>query len=80
MKQAERGIISDYDFKKGSVRVGYTFMVLLIVLITITTLYPFFDTFFGSLKTREEFFSFPPTFFPKTWVWKIRNNVSGRRN
>ncbi|WP_240417857.1 carbohydrate ABC transporter permease [Paenibacillus periandrae] len=70
MKQNDRGIISSYDFKKVSVKLGYSLMVLLIVCMAITMLYPFFDTFFSSLKTREEFFSFPPTFFPKDWIWK----------
>jgi multiple sugar transport system permease protein len=70
MKQADRGIISRYDFKKSPVKVGYAFMVLVIICIAVTMLYPFFNTFFSSLKTREEFFAFPPTFFPKNWVWK----------
>lgn len=69
MKSADRGIISSYDFKKGSVKFGYSLMILVIVAITAMMLYPFFNTFFGSLKTREEFFSFPPTFLPKNWVW-----------
>ncbi|MDR6882132.1 carbohydrate ABC transporter permease [Bacillus sp. 3255] len=69
MKHQERGIISRYDMKKGPVRTGYTLMVLLLLLMALTMLYPFFDTFFGSLKTREEFFAFPPTFLPESWVW-----------
>ncbi|MDD9268789.1 carbohydrate ABC transporter permease [Paenibacillus sp. GCM10023248] len=69
MKHQERGIISRYDMKKGPVRTGYTLMVLLLLMMALTMLYPFFDTFFGSLKTREEFFAFPPTFLPESWVW-----------
>lgn len=75
MKRDERGIISSYDMKKGSVKAGYTFMVLLMIVIGITTSYPFFNTFFGSLKTREEFFAFPPTFFPKSWIWTNYNDA-----
>ncbi|MNH90349.1 Inner membrane ABC transporter permease protein YcjP [compost metagenome] len=70
MKSHDRGIISSHDFHRTSVRIGYFCMVLMIILITLTMLYPFFNTFFSSLKTREEFFSFPPTFFPETWVWR----------
>ncbi|MDU0202308.1 MULTISPECIES: carbohydrate ABC transporter permease [Paenibacillus] len=69
MKQEERGIISRFDMKKGTVRTGYTIMVVLMLVMGVTMLYPFFNTFFGSLKTREEFFAFPPTFFPESWVW-----------
>ncbi|MFC5450345.1 carbohydrate ABC transporter permease [Paenibacillus aestuarii] len=69
MKPSERGILSSYDFKKGTVKTGYAIMVLLMVCMAITMLYPFFNTFFSSLKTREEFFAFPPTFYPKEWIW-----------
>ncbi|MDQ0877088.1 multiple sugar transport system permease protein [Paenibacillus sp. V4I3] len=75
MKRDERGIISPFDMKKGAVKAGYTLMVLLMIIIGITTLYPFFNTFFGSLKTREEFFAFPPTFFPKSWIWTNYNDA-----
>ncbi|MGG1552609.1 MULTISPECIES: carbohydrate ABC transporter permease [Paenibacillus] len=70
MKQGDRGIISLYDFKKSTVKIGYAGMVLVIVAIAVTMIYPFLNTFFGSLKTREEFFTFPPTFFPKHWIWQ----------
>ncbi|MZQ82024.1 ABC transporter permease subunit [Paenibacillus sp. 5J-6] len=69
MKPEERGIISRFDMKKGTVRTGYALMVVLLLVMGVTMLYPFFNTFFGSLKTREEFFAFPPTFLPKSWVW-----------
>ena len=35
MKRDERGIISPYDMKKGSVKAGYTFMVLLMIVIVL---------------------------------------------
>jgi multiple sugar transport system permease protein len=67
--QQERGIISNSDFRKFPVKLGYTLMVLFILLISATMIYPFLNSFFSSLKTREEFFSFPPTFLPKHWIW-----------
>jgi multiple sugar transport system permease protein len=70
LKTSERGIISNTDFQKPSVKIGYTLMVLMLILMTVTMIYPFLNSFFSSLKTREEFFSFPPTFFPKQWLWK----------
>jgi len=69
VKSNERGLISPYDFKKPSVKIGYSLMILMIIVMAVTMIYPFLNTFFSSLKTREEFFSFPPTFLPKQWLW-----------
>jgi multiple sugar transport system permease protein len=70
MKPAEdRAIMSRYDFRKFSVKIVYTIMVLCIVLISLSMLYPFLNTFLGSLKSTEEFFAFPAPFFPKKFLW-----------
>jgi multiple sugar transport system permease protein len=70
MKETQdRAILSRYDFKKTSVKVGYGFMVLCIVLISVSMLYPFVNTFLNSLKSTEEFFAFPAPFFPSEWLW-----------
>ncbi|MDB5055399.1 MAG: sugar transporter permease [Bacilli bacterium] len=66
----DRAIMSRYDFRKFSVKVIYSLMVLVIILVSISMLYPFVTTFLGSLKTKEEFFSFPPKFFPQHFLWK----------
>jgi len=65
----ERAILSRYDFRKSGVKAGYSFMVLCILLISLSMLYPFVNTFMNSLKTTEEFFTFPAPFFPKDWQW-----------
>jgi multiple sugar transport system permease protein len=71
MKPAEdRAIMSRYDFRKFSVKIVYTIMVLCIVLISLSMLYPFVNTFLGSLKSAEEFFKFPAPFFPSEFMWK----------
>jgi multiple sugar transport system permease protein len=70
MKPAEdRAIMSRYDFRKFSVKIVYTIMVLCIVLISLSMLYPFVNTFLGSLKSTQEFFTFPTPFFPKEFLW-----------
>jgi multiple sugar transport system permease protein len=70
MKPAEdRAIMSRYDFRKFSVKIVYTIMVLCIVLISLSMLYPFLNTFLNSVKTNEEFFTFPTPFLPKEFMW-----------
>lgn len=71
MKQAqERSLMSRYDFRKPGVRVTYGVMVLCIILISLSMLYPFVNTFLNSLKTTKEFFAFPAPFFPSEWKWE----------
>ncbi|TVY02997.1 carbohydrate ABC transporter permease [Cohnella terricola] len=70
MKTAQdRAIMSRYDFRKPGVKVVYAFMVLCIILISLSMLYPFANTFMNSLKSTEEFFAFPAPFFPSHWLW-----------
>ncbi|EFM10060.1 binding-protein-dependent transport systems inner membrane component [Paenibacillus curdlanolyticus YK9] len=69
MKPSDRGILSNYDFKKTSVKIGYGIMCLLIALIIASMLYPFLNTFLNSVKSTQEFFAFPAPFFPEKWLW-----------
>ncbi|OZB98296.1 carbohydrate ABC transporter permease [Paenibacillus sp. XY044] len=65
----ERSIVSSFDLNKIPVKIGYGFMVLALLAIAVAMLYPFGMTVFGSLKTREEIFVFPPTYFPHHLAW-----------
>lgn len=66
----ERAIMSRYDFRKTSVKLIYGLMVACIALISLSMLYPFLNTFMGSLKSTEEFFAFPTPFFPSQLRWE----------
>jgi len=68
-KGKERSIISNYDIKRKSVIVSYIIMVLFIVLIAISMIYPFLTTILSAFKTKQETYIFPPTLFPKEWIW-----------
>ncbi|MGN7360713.1 carbohydrate ABC transporter permease [Paenibacillus sp. SAF-054] len=68
-KQHERGILSDSDLKKPLNRVVYGFMMLCILVMIVTMLYPILMTMFNGLKTNQEVNTFPPHFFPETWNW-----------
>lgn len=65
----DRGIVSKYDLKKKSNFIIYCLMVLLVILMAITMLYPIAITFFNSFKENKEVNSFPPTFLPSSWHW-----------
>ncbi|RKP55601.1 carbohydrate ABC transporter permease [Cohnella endophytica] len=60
----ERGIISDYDLKRPGVKIAYGFMLLVILVMVCTMLYPLLVIFFNGLKLNAEVNSFPPTFLP----------------
>ncbi|MFD2117987.1 carbohydrate ABC transporter permease [Paenibacillus yanchengensis] len=71
----DRTIITDMDFKKKRVKVGYYTLFLFMILVVATTIYPIIWLVLGSFKSLTEFYSFPPTFFPQEWVWKNYSNA-----
>lgn len=69
MIQRERSIMSSNDFHYTSVRIGYLVMLLALLALAVSMLYPFGTTIFSSFKTRQEIFTFPPSFFPHHLEW-----------
>jgi ABC-type glycerol-3-phosphate transport system permease component len=69
MSNRERSIMSSFDLKKGSVRIGYSIMLLALLALAVTMLYPFATTIFSSFKTNQEIFTFPPSLFPHQFQW-----------
>lgn len=67
MKSAERGILSEHDLKKTSNKIVYGLMVLVIIIMVFSMLYPISMTMFNGLKSNQEVNSFPPHFFPQEW-------------
>ncbi len=65
----ERSIMSSFDFKKKSVLIGYSVMLLALLALAVSMLYPFGTTILSSLKTKQEIFTFPPSFFPHRPEW-----------
>lgn len=68
-KSHERGILSASDLKKPVNRIVYAIMVLCILVMIVTMLYPILMTAFNGLKTNQEVNTFPPHFLPETWNW-----------
>jgi len=67
MKSAERGILSEHDLKKTSNKIVYALMVLALMIMVFTMLYPILMTMFNGLKSNVEVNSFPPHFIPQEW-------------
>lgn len=67
MKQVERGILSSFDLKKKPILAGYSIMVLVLIIMSCSMIYPILTTLFNGLKTNVEVNSFPPKFLPNVW-------------
>lgn len=80
MKSADRGILSEHDLKKTGNRVVYGIMVLFILLMIFSMLYPILMTMFNGLKSNVEVNSFPPHFFPQEWQFSNLKDALGYIN
>jgi multiple sugar transport system permease protein len=67
LKTLERGIISSYDLKKPFNRILYYIMLLIVLVMACSMLYPMLVIFFNGVKLNSEVNSFPPTFLPNEW-------------
>ncbi|MGO4109271.1 carbohydrate ABC transporter permease [Paenibacillus sp. YAF4_2] len=67
MKQMDRGILSSFDLKKKPILAGYSIMVLVLIIMSCSMIYPILTTLFNGLKTNVEVNSFPPKFLPNVW-------------
>ena len=64
------GLITTLDLKKPSGKVLSIIFSTLLIIISIGSLLPFVWAIFSGLKTPEDFYSVPATFFPKKYVWE----------
>lgn len=64
------GLITPLDLKKPSGKVAYGIISVLIILISLVCILPFLWAFLSGLKTTDEFYSVPATFFPKSFCWE----------
>lgn len=70
MKLEERGIMSRYDLRKPSIRVIYACMLVVVIIMACSMLYPVLIAMFNAFKTNTEVNGFPPTFLPSEgWHW-----------
>jgi len=65
----DRGILSHYDLKKPINLTIFIIIMLAVLAMVCTMLYPLLITFFNSFKPNKEVIATPPTFLPSTWDW-----------
>jgi multiple sugar transport system permease protein len=65
----ERSLLSPLEMRRPLNRAVYWGVFLILLLLTLSTLFPLFWLFSGALKTPREFFKVPPTLFPSTFYW-----------
>lgn len=55
--------------RRPSVRVAYWFVFALLIMLTLTTVYPVYWMYSGGIKTSQELVRTPPTLIPHTATW-----------
>lgn len=79
----ERSLLSPLELRKPGGRAAYWLVWTLLLLLTLTTIFPLYWMFSGALKTTPELFKLPPTLaptdpqwanYPKAWS-RLRYNV-----
>ncbi|CAM4485120.1 multiple sugar transport system permease protein [Paenibacillus endophyticus] len=67
MKSVDRGILSSYDYRKKTNKLGFLVVIAVIVAMVGSMLYPVLTALFNGLKANTEVNSFPPRFLPSEW-------------
>ncbi|MFB3896130.1 MAG: carbohydrate ABC transporter permease [bacterium] len=62
-----RTIISDADYKHNRVKLGYWLVFAILLILSITTVFPLLWGWFSGFKSDAELIATPPTLFPKLW-------------
>lgn len=65
----DRAVISPMERRRPSVRVAYWFVFALLIMLTLTTVYPVYWMYSGGIKTSQELVRTPPTLIPHTATW-----------
>lgn len=66
----DRGVISPMEMRRTGVQIGYTLLVVILALLTLTTVYPLYWMYSGGLKSSLELIQTPPAFFPESAEWE----------
>jgi multiple sugar transport system permease protein len=77
VKTYDRGILSVYDLKKPGTRIMYYLIMLVVLIMACSMLYPMLILFFNGVKLNTEVNSFPPTFLPTEWHFENYHKAWG---
>ncbi|NOK64025.1 MAG: carbohydrate ABC transporter permease [Chloroflexi bacterium AL-W] len=65
----ERSLLSPLESRKPGARFRYWAMFVVLMLLTLSTIFPLYWMFSGALKTTTEMFRMPPTIMPQDPQW-----------
>lgn len=66
-----RTIVSDSDYKRTSIKIGYWLVFGVLLLLSATTIFPLLWGWLSGFKSDAELIAMPPTFLPN--IWKVDN-------
>src|SRR3712207_2261770 len=66
----ERTLVSQLELRRTGGRLAYWLVFGLLVLLTLTTVFPLYWMFSGALKTPTELFKMPPALWPPEPQWR----------
>jgi multiple sugar transport system permease protein len=72
------GLISNIDYKKTSNKVIYWTMIALLILVAVICILPVVWVLVSSLKSLDEFYSVPPTLWPKSFHFEAIPELFGK--
>lgn len=74
------GLISDIDYKKTSNKVIYWTMIAILIIAAAICILPVAWVLISSLKSLDEFYSVPPTIWPKSFHFEAIPELLGKYN
>ena len=77
---SRNGIITDIDYKKTSSKVIYWSIIAILCLAAVVCIFPVAWVLLSSLKSVDEFYSVPPTLWPKSFHFELIPEMLGKYN
>lgn len=77
---SRNGIITDIDYKKTSSKVIYWSIIAILCLVAVVCIFPVAWVLLSSLKSVDEFYSVPPTLWPKSFHFELIPEMLGKYN
>lgn len=72
------GLISNVDYKKTSNKIIYWTIIALLILVAVICILPVAWVLVSSLKSLDEFYSVPPTLWPKSFHFEAIPELFGK--
>lgn len=75
MADKGRTLIGTLDLKRPGIRIGYTMIVIFLIIVAVATLFSLLWVLISSVKSSAEIFRVPPTIWPRQFDWSTYTDV-----